>query len=193
MVRPKVSVCNQRHINILHATAISQLFQGKDIDTLQFRNNQEKEAVFYMFNLLRSLNNLKKALVPPVKQSQTKGKSSNHLGDEQMDDVSFNGNDPSSRGPSYEETHHPELDPDSRGPSHEEPYPTESESLMRNWSALSEELTLRPLITTLLPGRHLTQLGSVQDEFLVACRKMSLNCDFTPEQLTSYLHADFFR
>ncbi len=123
MVRPKVSVCNQRHINILHATAISQLFQGKDIDTLQFRNSEEKEAVFYMFNLLRSLNNLKKALVPPTREEHTKGKVSlKPYSNKYMNDVSVNADEADSRGRSSEDTRGPAYHEgvDSRGSSYED-------------------------------------------------------------------------
>ncbi len=55
MVRPLLSVCNQRHINLLHSMAITQLFTGTHIDDISFSSTGEKEAVLYMYNLLSTL------------------------------------------------------------------------------------------------------------------------------------------
>ena len=76
-----------------------------------------------MFNLLRSLNNLKKALVPPTREEHTKGKVSlKPYSNKYMNDVSVNADEADSRGRSSEDTRGPAYHEgvDSRGSSYED-------------------------------------------------------------------------
>ena len=170
MVRPRLSFCNQRHINTLDVTAITHLFNGADIDDLHLTTRDRKSAVHYFYNLLKSLNQLRTVLNKYKTREQSNSPITTMSGKIYQLNLS------------KDKTK--QKDADS----------LIEDSMLANWSQLTDQLTMRPLITTLLPDDYLASLASKFEEFLIHCQTMGITCGLRKNlEWNPWLHSDFFR
>ncbi len=66
-------------------------------------------------------------------------------------------------------------------------------SKFEKWVGVKDELTRRPLITTLLPGEILSSLSNIRDELIVFCRKAGSPCSFSEGDIVPWLSSDFWK
>ena len=196
MVRPRLSFCNQRHINTLDITAITHLFMGRSVDQLQIPSPEQRSAVNYFYSLLTSLNHLRTEL------SKFRTRRFSNSSVTTMSGHLNKLNKLKEQAKRKNETRKMEVFEENRNHAQEE---TErnfdelhtrllNDSLLRNWSQLTDQLTMRPLITTLLPSEYLKSLASKFEEFIIHCQKMGIICTMQKDhQWEQWLHSDFFR
>ena len=212
MVRPRLSFCNQRHINTLDITAITHLFMGMRIEDLDIPSNQQRAAVHYFYSLMTSLNLLRTELSKyrtRKPSTSTVTTMSGKIYKLQKSQEKTKRKSEKVVTPHVVETEEDELvlaTTKSGNHSHEnkternltELHRVYSDLLLRNWSQLTDQLTMRPLITTLLPHQYLMSLASRFEEFIIHCQKMGIRCDMKgtgrgSEGWEQWLHSDFFR
>ena len=179
MVRPRLSICSQRHINTLDTTAITHLFTGSHIDDLHMPSQNQKLAVNYFYNLLNSLNKLRSELnkfkVRKVSNSLVTTMSGKIYNLSKLKEKTKRINQEDSE----------QLE--------EEMKSLHNDSMLKNWSQLTDHLTMRPLITTLLPDGYLRSLASKNEEFIIHCQKMGIRCTLREgREWEPWLHSDFF-
>ncbi len=63
--------------------------------------------------------------------------------------------------------------------------------LVSNWSHVRNELTKRPLISTLLPYGAVREISNKPDELVVFCQKAGTECNFEAEHVQLLDHAEF--
>ena len=197
MVRPRLSFCNQRHINTLDITAITHLFMGRSVDQLQIPSPGQRSAVNYFYRMLTSLNHLRTEL----SKFRTRGFADSPVTTMSGHIYKLN-NKSKEQAKRKNESRQIEVVEENRNHLDDEaernfdPFHTKlfNDSLLRNWSQLTDQLTMRPLITTLLPSEHLQSLASKFEEFIIHCQKMGIRCTMQKDhQWEQWLHSDFFR